>query len=400
MQEAKMNNKINIACPSSPWVRYYVPDRAYNGYTLFTPMGGSVAWLIDMKGRPVHCWEMAYPSSGLRSLLPNGNIIYGGADLAVSRTEGRRSAAVMVEADREGNILWEYRDPRQHHAFVRMDNGNTIVLRSVSVPDEIAARVKGGMPGTGERGMGTDAFQEVTPEGKVVWEWLAYEHLDPEIDILCPICNRGQWTHTNSCFVLPNGDIMTTFHHLDTIGIIDKKTGDIKWRWGRGELAHPHHPNMLDNGNILVFDNGQHRQGTVMSYSRVLEVNPGTGEIVWEYMDDPPHRFYSTFGGGCQRLPNGNTLISVPAQGRIFEVTPDKERVWEFINPFYFEDKSGSAMGFSNRVGGSRRYSPDYEGLKGIELNPERVELTLREIPMWRESAALEPRGRRGRSGR
>jgi len=390
-----MNNKINVACPYSPWVTYYVPERAYNGYTLFTPMGGSVAWLIDMQGRPVHCWEMAYPNSGFRSLLPNGNIIYGGADLAGLKTEGGRSSSVLVEADCEGNILWEYRDPSQHHAFFRMDNGNTMVLRAVQVPDDIAAKVKGGLPGTGRGGrLRTDAFQEITPNGKVAWEWLAYEHLDPEIDILCPICTRGSWTHINSCFVLPNGDVLTTLHHLDTVCIIDKKSGDIKWRWGRGELAHPHSPNMLDNGNILVFDIGQHRQGMVISYSRILEVNPNTGEIEWEYMDDPPSNFYSTFGGGCQRLPNGNTLITEPAGGRIFEVTPEKDKVWEFNNPFYFEDKTPARMGFCNRVGGGHRYAPDYEGLKELELNPDRVELTLREIPMWRERAALEPRGR------
>jgi len=42
---------MNIARSDSPWVSYYVPDKAYNGYTLFTPMGGSAAWLIDMEGR-------------------------------------------------------------------------------------------------------------------------------------------------------------------------------------------------------------------------------------------------------------------------------------------------------------------------------------------------------------
>jgi len=393
-----MDNKINIACPYSPWVTYYVPDRAYNGYTLFTPMGGSTAWLIDMQGRPVHCWEMAYPSTAYGLLLPNGNLIYSGADLAGPRTEGSRFTAVIVEADWDSNTVWEYRATNQHHDFSRMYNGNTMILRSARVPAEIAARVKGGLPGTGERGMGTDSFQEITPDGKVAWEWLAYEHLDPEIDILCPICNRGAWTHTNSCFGLPNGDILTTFHHLDTVGIIDRKTGDIKWRWGMGEIAHPHNPTMLDNGNVMVFDNGQHRKGTVISYSRVVEVNPNTGEIEWEYMSDPPNSFYSSVGSGAQRLPNGNTLISAQTQGRFFEVTPEKEKVWEYINPFYFEDKAPTALGLCNQACRVYRYGPDYEGLKGRELNPDKVEWTLREMPMWKERAAQEHRGRRDSS--
>ena len=138
-----MNDRMNVACPASPWVTYYVPDKAYNGYTLFTPMGSSVAWLIDMQGHPIHCWEMAYPNSGSRELLPNGNLIYGGTDLAGPRAESGNPYAVLVEADWDGNVIWEYRDPEHHHGFFRMDNGNTMVLRHIRVPDEITRRVKG-----------------------------------------------------------------------------------------------------------------------------------------------------------------------------------------------------------------------------------------------------------------
>jgi len=35
----------------------YVPHKAYNGYTLFAPKGAEKAWLIDMQGRLVHCWQ-------------------------------------------------------------------------------------------------------------------------------------------------------------------------------------------------------------------------------------------------------------------------------------------------------------------------------------------------------
>ncbi len=247
------------------------------------------------------------------------------------------------------------------------------------MPPEISDRVKGGIPGTEGKGpMRTNSFQEVTPEGKVVWEWLAYEHLDPEIDILCPMCARDDWTHTNSCYVLPNGDVMTTFRHTDTIGIIDKKTGDIKWRWGPGEIAHPHNPTMLDNGNILVFDNGFHRKGLGQGFSQIVEINPNTGEIEWEYRDNPGYRFYSFSGSGCERLPNGNTLICDMHRGRIFEVTRDKEKVWEYISPFYFSTRSTE---MTNRVVRAFRYAPGHPALKGRELNPDRLELTLRTKP-------------------
>ena len=62
-------------------------------------------------------------------------------------------------------------------------------------------------------------------------------------------------------------------------------------------------------------------------------LNRVTQQIVWEYMDDPPHNFFSWYISGAQRLPNGNTLITEGAFGRLFEVTPAGQTVWEYVNP-------------------------------------------------------------------
>ena len=390
-----MSDMINIACPSSPWVPYYVPGKAYNGYTLFTPMGSSVVWLVDMQGHPVHCWQTPYSVTPYAVLLPNGNLLYCGTDSAGPESVPGGANKVLAEVDWDGNTVWEYRDTSQHHAFFRMDNGNTMILRKVNVPDDIAKKVKGGMPGTELNGaVRTDGFQEITPEGKVVWEWLGYKHLDTDVDVMCPFCPRADWTWINSCFVLPNGDVLTTMRHIDTLAIIDKKTGDIKWRWGVGVIAHPHDPTLLDNGNILVFDNGFHRREKIENYSRVVEVNPNTGEIEWEYRDRPQQRFYSFFACGCQRLPNGNTLICDSAHGRFLEVTLDNEKVWEYLNPFYLRGARPEEITFSNRVFRAYRYGPDYADLGQRELSPDRTELTLREIPAWQGKTAQQLHGR------
>ena len=51
--------------------------------------------------------------------------------------------------------------------------------------------------------------------------------------------------------------------------------------------------------------------------------------------------FYSSFISGAQRLSNGNTLICSGTNGTIFEVTPDKEIVWKYVNPFKNEVPAG-----------------------------------------------------------
>jgi len=344
----------------------YDPAKAYNGYTLFAPMWGKDVWLIDMCGRFVHRWQMPHTPGCYGRLLPNGNLLYQGKVLTGPLMDFGGSAGVLLEVDWNGNVVWSYEDPYLSHDFCRMENGNTLVIRFVPTPDDIARRVKGGVPGTERQGvMWSDALQEITPEGKVAWEWIGYEHLDPEIDVISPLLARSNWTQANSCFVMADGNILLSFAWTNTIAVINKATGDIKWRWGPGDLGFQHDATELDNGNILVFDNGRNRPLTRV-YSRVIEINPTSGEIEWEYKADPPHSFYASFIGGCQRLPNRNTLICEGPLGRFFEVTPAGEIVWEYINPFYHEHPS---FGRTNMTFRAYRYGPDYAGLKGTGLD-------------------------------
>jgi hypothetical protein len=124
---------------------------------------------------------------------------------------------------------------------------------------------------------------------------------------------------------------------------------------------------------VLLFDNGSHRRGQGVPYSRVIEIDPATNQIVWEYRGEPPFSFYSPVISSAERLPNGNTLICEGSAGRLFEVTPDKEIVWEYINPV-FTPGAGAAGGgpldASNAVFRAHRYGPDYPALQGKDLDP------------------------------
>ena len=158
------------------------------------------------------------------------------------------------------------------------------------------------------------------------------KYLSLEEDTLCPLEGRLEWTHQNCLNITGDGDLSVSFRQTSTVGIVDRSSGEFSWKWGPGEISHQHNPTYLDNGHVLLFDNGPHRQG--MSYSRVIEVDPSNNQVVWEYRGDPPISFFSYHISGAERLPNGNTLICEGAPGRIFEVTPTQEIVWEYINPF------------------------------------------------------------------
>jgi hypothetical protein len=333
--------------------------KASPGYTLYTPMSAPAFYLIDMGGNVVHEW--AAPSgtkSFYATLLENGNLLAKLGDGTEVFGELGGNSALTLEMDWDGNVVWEYQDTLTHHDHVRRSNGNTIVVISDVLNSDDASKINGGAPGT-EADDGTirgERLKEITPDGQVVWEWRAFDSLDLDADVLPPTGPRSTWLHCNALEELPDGNLLMSFNRLSRLMIIDKSTGNVKWRMNGDITNNQHNPTMLANGNILVFDNGGLR-----NHSRVIEIVPETQEIAWEYTGAPPDSFFSFNISGAQRLPNGNTLICEGRSGRMFEVTQEKEVVWEFINPLVV-DRAGQP---SRQVFRAYRYAPDSPEIGG-----------------------------------
>ena len=344
-------------------------EKACPGYLLYSPMSsdGEVL-LLNVKGEEVHRWDLPYPPGLYGYLLPNGNLFYGGKirDDTWERFPAwkRFKGGVMLEADWDGNILWEHWDPDHHHDARRTASGGAIYLTVEPVPPEMAERVKGGVPGTDRGGMWADVVVEVDAAGERVWEWHALEHLDFEKDQVTFNDLRDEWSHGNTVVPLPDGNpvsgygasVMVSFRNISTVAIIDKASGEFTWKLGYDVLSQQHDPNLLPNGNVLIFDNGSHRHNLALPFSRVIEVDPRTNEIVWDYQDSPAYNFFSPYISGARRLPNGNTLITEGMFGRMFQVTKDGEVVWEYINPHFYDDAEGLLV---NRVFRATHYQPE-----------------------------------------
>jgi hypothetical protein len=324
---------------------------------------------------------------------------------------------VIWKFDRAEEIKDEDKAPywsaRQHHDWQREGNpvgyytpalefkvksGNTIILSHKDVDN----------PRVTNRRLVDDYIYEVTWDGKIIWEWLASDHFDElgfdeaakNTIFRNPSWNstRGtaDWAHINSMSVLgPNkfydqGDqrfhpdnIIVDGRQLNIIWIIDKKTKKVVWRVGPdftatpelqklGQIVGQHHAHMIPKGlpgagNILVFDNGGaagygtpnpgsvNGVGVAGRYnSRVLEFNPVTLEIVWQYSASSSGMdmtsFFSHYISSAQRLPNGNTLIDEGADGRFFEVTPKYEIVWEYVSPYFDEKETQNGVYRAYRV--------------------------------------------------
>jgi hypothetical protein len=266
-----------------------------------------------------------------------------------------------------------------HHDFARLPNGNIVIAEWVELSADLARAVRGGIRRPREKfpPMLSDDFVEIDRDGKEVSRLHLWQALDPVKDRIGPLMTRWEWTHTNSLAITRAGHILFSCRYNSRIGTLDRETGRLLWRWGDPHISLQHHATELPNGNIQVFDNGQHVIG--LPRSRVVEVNPNDDRIVWEYVADPPQQFFSAHISGAERLPGDNVLVCEGASGRLFEVTRRGEVVWEWISPFVVRGRAqpaviagGGGTPSSSAIFRAHRYAPDYPGLAGRDLDPER----------------------------
>lgn len=333
-------------------------ELASAGLTLFAAGDGTV-YLIDLLGKVVHNWKMPYPPGLYGYLTEKGTLLYNGQipnETFLGKSPFKGGA--VLEADWNGKVLWEVRQQEHHHDGRLLKNGNVLLLCATELPDDVAKRVQGGRPGTEVNGkIWADYLLELTRDGRKVWEWRAWEHLDPAKDVITAIQDsRSEWTHGNAVIELPDGDLLVSFRNISTIIKIHRQSGEVVWKLGAPPLSGQHAPTPLASGNILIFDNGPHRLDQSFPFSRVIEVNPLTSETVWKYQESTPSNFFSPRISNAQRLPNGNTLINEGWFGRFFEVTSEGEVVWEYVNP-YFGPATAAAKAQTNSVFRAYRYT-------------------------------------------
>lgn len=343
-------------------LRGHERDLACPGYTLFTPShGGGTTLLIDMDGQVVHEWRLPWPPGLSGQLTPRGTLLYCGRILE-SESEWLRvqpwKGGLVAEVDWNGHVLWEVRHPTHHHDATLLRNGNVLLLCLEELPQSFANRVQGGRAGTEAEGrMWADVLVEMMPTGKIVWQWRSLEHLDPKIDrITAEQETRTEWTHGNAVVELDDGSLMVSFRTISTLAAIDRSSGRVLWRIRPPLLAQQHAPSVLPDGNVLVFDNGTHRSDHMMSFSRVIEIDPRSQQITWCYQEHYPFDFFSPFMSSAQRLDNGNTLICEGNFGRIFEVTRQSQVVWEYVSPHFAPSALSAEEPASNRMFRALRY--------------------------------------------
>jgi hypothetical protein len=308
------------------------PDRVQPGWTLFDLTGVQVARpirfvVVDELGRYRWFHLRAGSTQGASGndarVLPEG-VLLGGAGWV-----GVMPAIVRWD----GELAWEG-DINQHHDIRLFPDSNHFTFLSVDpdCPDVSSHRVS-----TIDR-----------QTGEVTWDWRHCEHFLPTPPF-------EDWSHLNGVAPFPDGEaLLISSRHQSALFKVNVESSEIEWMLGFPPTPYEpsdlpvldmsvddrfwrqHAPEIQDNGNILLFDNGSSDR----PYSRVLEIaideTERTAQRVWEYRHDPD--VYAGQWGDADRLGNGNVLsvwgqLSGTEASRIVEVGSDGTLVWELKTP-------------------------------------------------------------------
>jgi len=328
------------------------PDKVMPGVTLLTSYWSETEWtagirLIDLEGKILHHWEVKandiWPESPHDDLAKNlknknnnyvhGTYLYPNGDIILSI-----SFLGLVRMNSSGDIIWKL-PYRTHHSVFQDEDGNFWVsgAKWIESGNDREKLFPGLNPPYVE-----ETIIKVSPEGIILKEISLleslyngnYQHLLHNYFLL-----HGDLLHLNDVEVLSSelakefptldsGDIVMSSRHLNSITILDQN-GIIKWMC-TGVFTKQHDPDFEQNGWITVFDNRSNIDRTM-----IRSINPATNKVKTLYPTNPDQAFYTEAGGKHQKLANGNRLITEARAGRIFEISPQGETVWEWIHQPY-----------------------------------------------------------------
>lgn len=369
-------------------------NKSSPGYTLFTAYDGKKCTnrLIDPEGNLIQEWYIKYSDVwGKKApfleeqygdewtcwqgtqLLPNGDLV------ATFIDNGKPYCGGLVKLNLDSEVVWSL--PKCTHHDVHLGKDGLLYTPGMYLVEEDEENsgkrflTPGSLPSTEplvtfwETPILKDTIIVTSPDGEFLEE-IDLGDAFANSEYRWSFSNRFQTpkhssgvfdpSHLNDVELITEewakhhpkiepGDLMVSARNINTLAIIDRQTELVKWVTN-GPFIQQHDPDLLPNGNILLFDNWGKIDSEVGA-TRIIEWNPKTQQIDWEYAGTRDRPLHATFRGSQQLLPNGNVLITESTGGRILEVTRDKEIVWEYVNQVS-----------ENRVGvviRAQRFAPD-----------------------------------------
>lgn len=238
----------------------------------------------------------------------------------------------LIRLDRDSNLLWAYGGGAHHALDVAEDGRIHVLTRKAHVLERYGS----------ENAILEDFVTILAPDGRELESISLLECVEnapPGVEtgpVMEWVARGGDVFHTNALQLLRRdwpaahsefraGRVLVSILRSSHLALVDLDRRAVVWTLA-GDWREQHDPTLLEGGRLLLFDN----RGPRKQRSRVLELDPATGEVAWSYQREQRGDFYSKTCGASQRLAGGNTLITETESGRAFEVTREGEVVWEF----------------------------------------------------------------------
>ncbi|MBA3649326.1 MAG: aryl-sulfate sulfotransferase [Chitinophagales bacterium] len=209
-----------------------------------------------------------------------------------------------------------------NHEFMMYPDGHSFLLAYDNVTTDMTAY--GGLP---DAVVQFPVIQEIDQNHEVVFEWRTMDHFQiTDADKYVSLANALiDFAHTNSIEKDSDNNLLISNRNMDELTKIDHETGDIIWRMN-GEnnqftfvndnipehFSNQHDLRRLANGNITLFNNGNHLVPLISSAKEyALDQVNKVASLIWHY-EHPDVNGYHVYGsatGSTQRLPDGNTMI-------------------------------------------------------------------------------------------
>ncbi|MDI3336662.1 arylsulfotransferase family protein [Defluviimonas aestuarii] len=316
------------------------PERFLQGYRallLFdADLGTYSIRLLDSESRQVHVWPISYltllPGEATEDVNPHGMMVL--ADGSILVNFGRRGAAIArldscsrpmwiaqgsyhhsIELDDSG-ALWTWGSPDHHESnlqsIMKLDADTGKILREIQMQSVFNASAD------------NVRLLRLSED----FEFLSDDQNNPAFarDVFHP--NDVEPLSAEMADQYPGfeaGDLLLSLRNLDMVAVLDPETLAIRWA-KYGPWRRQHDPDFIGDGLIDVYDNNpQHGRSNIVTVSTLT----GETQLRWQGEDS---RFYSVSQGKHQRLPNGDHLVVVPAEGRIIELTDSGKKVFEYNN--------------------------------------------------------------------
>jgi len=321
--------------PSGKGVVFLDRDRAQPGYTLVVYASSCRCDLITLEGGLVNTWS----TSPCRRwefalLLEDGDLLVVGSDAdEATGADARIAERYLARLAWSGEEVWRRRLP-VHHYLELTPQGQLMTLlferrRIAAVDPDIDA---------------VDcSLALLSMDGEVVERMSLYDvvaasrrrfplHVSRQgirgdccIDLFhSNAVKRVQCSDsTGTNPICAAGNVVVTSRHQDAVLVVNWPRRELVWFWGPGELSGPHDGSILADGTLLVFDNGLDR-----SSSRIVELDVANGQLARYAPRDPD--FFTRVMGACQKLPNGNLLITLTDGCYGIELGMDGARAWAY----------------------------------------------------------------------